>query len=104
MDGILKENQTTSPDDLALTDMILYNVDDFLGNTLDDIESQIIQMRFGLDDGTPKTQKEISYDLSLTVSKVRKLQKLALSKLRAKFTERYIIDDTGHEDFWEDTV
>jgi RNA polymerase sigma factor (sigma-70 family) len=104
MDGILKENQTTSPDDLALTDMILYNVDDFLGNTLDDIESQIIQMRFGLDDGTPKTQKEISYDLNLTVSKVRKLQKLALSKLRAKFTERYIIDDTGHEDFWEDTV
>jgi len=104
MDGILKENQTTSPDDLALTDMILYNVDDFLGNTLDDIESQIIQMRFGLDDGTPKTQKEISYDLSLTVSKVRKLQKLALGKLRAKFTERYIIDDTGHEDFWEDTV
>jgi len=104
MDGILKENQTTSPDDLALTDMILYNVDDFLGNTLEEIESQIIQMRFGLDDGTPKTLKEISYDLNLTVSKVRKLQKLALSKLRAKFTERYISNDTGHEDFWEDTV
>mmetsp|Transcript_27780 Transcript_27780/g.59395 ORF Transcript_27780/g.59395 Transcript_27780/m.59395 type:complete len:395 (+) Transcript_27780:177-1361(+) len=104
MDGILKEKQTTSPDDLALTDMILYNVDDFLGNTLEEIESQIIQMRFGLDDGTPKTQKEISYDLNLTVSKVRKLQKLALGKLRAKFTERYISDDTGHEDFWEDTV
>lgn len=104
MDGILRGNQTTSPDDLALTDMILYNVDDFLGNTLDETESQIIQMRFGLDDGSPKTQKEISNDLELTVSKVRKLQKLALSKLRAKFTERYISDDTGHEDFWEDTV
>ena len=104
MDGILKADQTTSPDDLALTDMILYNVDDFLGNTLEEVESQIIQMRFGLDDGTPKTQKEISYDLNLTVSKVRKLQKVALSKLRAKFTERYINNDTDHEDFWEDTV
>ena len=104
MDEILKENQTTTPDDVALTDMILYNVDDFLGNTLDEIESQIILMRFGLDDGTPKTQKEISYDMGLTVSKVRKLQKAALGKLRAKFTERYVSNDTGHEDFWEDTV
>lgn len=104
MDGILKKDQTTSPDDLALTDMILYNVDDFLGNTLEETESLVIQMRFGLDDGTPKTQKEIAYDLNLTVSKVRKLQKIALSKLRAKFTERYISNDTGHEDFWEDTV
>ena len=104
MDGILKAERTTSPDDLALTDMILYNVDDFLGNTLEETESQIIQMRFGLDDGTPKTQKEISYDLNLTISQVRKLQKVALSKLRAKFTERYISNDTGHEDFWEDTV
>lgn len=104
MDDIFEESQTTSPDDLAITDMILYNVDDFLGNTLEEIEAQIVQMRFGLDDGTPKTQKEISYELNLTVSKVRKLQKGALGKLRAKFTERYISDDTGHEDFWEDTV
>ena len=104
LDSILEDNQTASPDDLAITDMILYNVDDFLGNTLDEVESQIIQMRFGLDDGTPKTQKDISYELNLSASKVRKLQKLALSKLRAKFTERYINDDTGHEDFWEDTV
>jgi len=93
-----------SPDDLALTDMILYNVDDFLGNTLDETESQIIQMRYGLDDGVPKTQREISFDLDLTVSKIRKLQKLALNKLRANFTARYVSDDTGHEDFWEDTV
>lgn len=106
MSGIFGETQATSPDDLALTDMILYNVDDFLGNTLEEIESQIIQMRFGLDDedGTPKTQKEIAYELGLTPSKVRKLQKIALGKLRARFTERYISDDTGHEDFWEDTV
>jgi len=103
-DSILMENQATSPDDLALKDMILYNVDDFLGNSLEDLESQIIQMRFGLDDGTPKTQKEIAFELNLTIRKVRKLQKLALSKLRARFTERYISDDTGHEDFWEDTV
>jgi RNA polymerase sigma factor (sigma-70 family) len=94
----------TSPDDLALTDMILYNVDDFLGKTLDEVEVQVILMRFGLDDGIPKTQKEISFDLGLTVSQVRKHQKRALEKLRATFTDRYASDQSSHEDFWEDTV
>jgi RNA polymerase sigma factor (sigma-70 family) len=94
----------TSPDDLALTDMILYNVDDFLGKTLDEIEVQVIQMRFGLDDGIPKTQKDISFDLGLTVRQVRKHQKRALEKLRTSFTDRYASDHSSHEDFWEDTV
>ncbi|KAG7347056.1 RNA polymerase sigma-38 subunit RpoS [Nitzschia inconspicua] len=94
----------TSPDDLALTDMILYNVDDFLGKTLEEVEVQVIQMRFGLDDGVPKTQKEISFELGLTVSQVRKHQKKALEKLRATFTDQYASDQSSREDFWEDTV
>jgi RNA polymerase sigma factor (sigma-70 family) len=93
-----------TPDDLALTDMILYNVDDFLGNTLDELESQVIQMRFGLDDGLPQTQKEIAIELGMSITKVRKLQKEALAKLRANFTDKYVNDDTSHEDYWEDTV
>lgn len=95
---------STSPDDMALTDMILYNVDDFLGKTLDELESQVIQMRFGLDDGIPQTQKEIALGLGLSVTKVRKLQQVALGKLRATFADKYVKDDTSHEDYWEDTV
>ncbi len=94
----------TNPDDLALTDMILYNVDDFLGNTLDELESQVIQMRFGLHDGLAQTQKEIALELGLSITKVRKLQKVALAKLRATFTNKYVVDDTSHEDYWEDTA
>lgn len=94
----------TSPDDLALTDMILYNVDDFLGKTLDEMEVQVIQMRFGLDDGVPKTQKDIAFGLGLTISQVRKHQKRALQKLRATFTDRYASDQSSREDYWEDTV
>jgi RNA polymerase sigma factor (sigma-70 family) len=102
MENILENPD--SPDDMALADMILYNVDDFLGRTLDKVESQVIQMRFGLDDGEPKTQKDIAYGLGLTLSQVRKLQKRALEKLRKTFTERYASDSTSREDFWEDTV
>jgi RNA polymerase sigma factor (sigma-70 family) len=94
----------TSPDDLALQDMILYNVDDFLGKNLDEVEVQVTQMRFGLDDGIPKTQKDIAFELGLTLSQVRKHQKKALEKLRATFTDRYASDQSSREDFWEDTV
>ena len=95
----------TSPADAALADMILYNVDGFFGKSLDETESHIIQMRYGLDeDDEQKSLQDISYDLNLTISKVRKIQKVALRKLRANFTKRYITDDTGHEEYWEDTV
>jgi RNA polymerase sigma factor (sigma-70 family) len=94
-----------SPDDLALTDMIRYNVDEFLGSTLGDVESQIIQMRFGLDqvDRIPKTQKEVAFELDLSVSKVRKIQRLALDKLRASYANRYRSDDED-DHHWQDSV
>jgi RNA polymerase sigma factor (sigma-70 family) len=94
--------ETMTPDDLALTDMIRYNVDEFLGSTLEDLESQIIQMRFGLEDGElPKTTKEVAFELDLSVSKVRKLQKSALEKLRNAYSDRYVDEDDYS---WEDTV
>ena len=102
MESILENPD--SLDDMALMDMILYNVDDFLGRTLDDVESQVIQMRFGLDDGEPKTQKDIAYGLGLTLSQVRKHQKRALEKMRKSFTERYASDSTSRDDYYEDTV
>ncbi|KAL3921702.1 MAG: hypothetical protein SGILL_002609 [Bacillariaceae sp.] len=95
---------SNSPDDLALVDMILYNVDDFLGTNLDDVEAQVLRERFGLDDGVPKTQKDVSFGLGLTISQVRKHQKRALDKLRSTFTERYASDQASRDDFWEDTV
>jgi RNA polymerase sigma factor (sigma-70 family) len=101
----LLDGGAISPDDLALTDMIRYNVDEFLGNTLEDLESQIVQMRFGLDsvDGIPKTQKDVAYELSLTVSKVRKLQKQALEKLRTAYADRYTSKDED-DHYWQDSV
>lgn len=89
-------------DDLALRDMIIYNVDEFLGSTLDDMESQIIQLRFGLDDDAPKTQKEVAYDLGISVSKVRKLQKQALKKLRNAYSKQYVDEEDQY--YHEDSV
>jgi RNA polymerase sigma factor (sigma-70 family) len=94
-----------SPDDLALTDMIRYDVDEFLGTTLNEMESMVIQMRFGLDSdiGIPQTQKEVAVALGLSVKRVRKLQQEALEKLRQAYSDRYVeIADDDH--YWEDSV
>jgi RNA polymerase sigma factor (sigma-70 family) len=94
-----------SPDDLALTDMIRYDVDEFLGTTLNEMESMVIQLRFGLDSdiGMPQTQKEVAVYLGLSVKRVRKLQQEALEKLRQAYSDRYVeMADDDH--YWEDSV
>jgi RNA polymerase sigma factor (sigma-70 family) len=96
------EKGELSLDDLALRDMIIYNVDEFLGSTLDDLESQIIQLRFGLDDDTPKTQREVAFDLDISVNKVRKLQKQALEKLRNAYSKQYVDEEDQY--YHEDSV
>jgi len=45
-------------------------------------EKKIIKMRFGLDDGTPKTLEEIGRILGITRERVRQIQFKALAKLR----------------------
>jgi len=96
-------------DDRFLADMIRFDVDQFLGSTLEDLESQVIQMRFGLGE-EPMTQKQVAFELGLSVAKVRKLQKQALEKLRNAYADRYAPvggEEVGDgNNYWEeeDTV
>jgi len=97
------DREELSLDDMALRDMILYNVDEFLSTTLDDMEAQVIQLRFGLDSEAPRTQKEVAFDLGISISKVRKIQKQAIEKLRNSYSKNYA--DSEEDQFYhEDSV
>lgn len=55
-----------------------------LGGILDTLswrEEQIIRMRFGIDDGVPKTLDAIGASLGVTRERIRQLEKLTLEKL-----------------------
>jgi RNA polymerase primary sigma factor len=60
-------------------------VQEFLA-TLTPRESKILAMRFGLDNGRPKTLEEIGERVGLTRERIRQIQEEALQKMRVKIT------------------
>src|SRR5262249_9082836 len=56
--------------------------------TLTPRENTILAMRFGLDDGRPKTLEEIGERMGVTRERIRQIQEEALKKMRVKMAER----------------
>ena len=56
--------------------------------TLDQRESTILVMRFGLDNKAPKTLREIGRKFGVTRERIRQVQELALKKMRAAMEKR----------------
>jgi RNA polymerase primary sigma factor len=56
--------------------------------TLDARESRILAMRFGLDNGQPKTLEEVGTCLGLTRERIRQIQEQALQKMRVKIEKQ----------------
>jgi RNA polymerase primary sigma factor len=56
--------------------------------TLDARESRILSMRFGLDNGRPKTLEEVGERLGVTRERIRQIQEQALQKMRVKIENR----------------
>ena len=51
-------------------------------STLDSREREVIQLRFGLDNNSPKTLEEIGEYFNLTKERIRQIEQKALNKLR----------------------
>jgi RNA polymerase sigma factor (sigma-70 family) len=49
---------------------------------LDDRERKILQLRYGLDCGEPRTLEEVGEEFNLTRERIRQIESKALTKLR----------------------
>jgi RNA polymerase primary sigma factor len=56
--------------------------------TLTDRENEILALRFGLTDGTPRTLEEVGERVGVTRERIRQIQEQALKKLRTKIEDR----------------
>ncbi|MBN1586848.1 MAG: RNA polymerase sigma factor RpoD/SigA [Candidatus Omnitrophica bacterium] len=71
---------------------------------LGDRERQVLYMRYGLNDGTPRTLKEIAGEMGITRERVRQIENSALKKLRGflreveEQAEKALNGDDGEQD------
>ncbi len=80
LDEKLMDDHSKTPDREMVEADDLHQVLDLL-NKMDKREATVLRMRFGLNDETPKTLKEIGERLGLTRERVRQIENEALSKL-----------------------
>lgn len=89
------KDPSLSPSDLAQKQMLREDVQKLIG-TLSPREQAVIHLRFGLDNGTPRTLEEIGKKFSVDKEVVRKIEAKALRKLRQPYRNQslksYIAD------------
>ncbi len=70
-----------APDEAAMTTAMREDLDAVLG-TLSERERKIIELRFGLADGRPRTLEEVGQEFGVTRERIRQIESKTLSKLR----------------------
>jgi len=70
---------------------------DKINTSLQEREKSIIQMRYGLLDGKPKTQREIAKLLGISRSYVSRIEKRALKKLQKELSYTKILPNNKYE-------
>ena len=51
-------------------------------DSLEGREERVLRLRFGLDDGRPRTLEEVGHEFGLTRERIRQIESHALRKLR----------------------
>ncbi len=77
----LPDESALAPADAASHQMLKEQVMDVL-NSLTLRERKVLELRFGLDDGRPRTLEEVGRDFNVTRERVRQIEAKALRKLR----------------------
>lgn len=82
----LRDERTPSPEDALLSESQAARIIGLLGD-LDERESTILRLRYGLDGDEPLTLKEIGVKIKLTRERVRQIECEALRKLETHLKE-----------------
>ena len=85
----IEDKKTKSP--VAETDIILLKerVEDLL-ETLTDREKKVIELRFGIGDGCPRTLEEVGTEFDVTRERIRQIEAKALRKLRHPIRSQHL--------------
>ena len=88
---VVEDRSAESPFEVAATALLPEEISRLLA-PLDERESEILKLRFGLDRGEPRTLEEVGEHFNLTRERIRQIEARAMSKLR------HPSSDTGARD------
>lgn len=77
----VEDHDAMSPSDAAASILLRREIEDALGK-LTPREREVIRMRFGLEDGTPRTLEEVGRHFKVTRERIRQIEAKALKKLK----------------------
>jgi RNA polymerase primary sigma factor len=95
--GDFVEDQTTqAPDEAVLQNLLREDLEQVM-STLSERERLVLKLRFGLDDGHPRTLEEVGKVFNVTRERIRQIEGKALRKLkhptRAKRLRSYLKEE-----------
>jgi RNA polymerase primary sigma factor len=96
----IEDKKAVSPANATLQSMLKDEIAAVL-NTLDERERKILELRFGIMDGTTRTLEEVGTEFNVTRERVRQIESKALRKLRHPTRSRRIkqfLDIAAKED------
>lgn len=77
----IEDQEALAPSDAAAFELLKEQLEDVL-HTLTDREEKVLRLRFGLDDGKPRTLEEVGKRFNVTRERIRQIEAKALRKLR----------------------
>lgn len=77
----IQDTTAPSPYDAASRELLRSHLDEVL-STLSDREKRVLILRFGLEDGRPRTLEEVGREFKVTRERIRQIEAKALRKLR----------------------
>jgi RNA polymerase primary sigma factor len=90
----IEDEDALEPMDAAAREMLRESIDNALA-VLSDRERQVLEMRFGLMDGTDHTLEEVGQYFEVTRERIRQIESKALRKLRHPARSRFLRDYLG---------
>ncbi|MDO4963347.1 MAG: RNA polymerase sigma factor RpoD [bacterium] len=90
----IKDESSLSPEEFATNEMLKDEIAQVL-ETLTEREENVIRLRFGLEDGKPRTLEEVGQMFGVTRERIRQIEAKALRKLRHPSRSRKLRDYMG---------
>ena len=98
LDRFLSDNDSKSPDEMAINTQELERMGFAFKNELTERQQFVLTRRYGLDDGEYRTLSQVGTEMGLSRERVRQIEREALNKLRENSNIREAFTAIGKRD------